>query len=204
MPAAPASGRPLIAVAGGPALLDPSHALRDAFTAVGAAVETIDLASHRALPSGTAAIVIGDGAPVPHAAAIAANGALRDSVLAAHRAGVPVVAEGAGVAYLAASLDGHPMCDLLPIVATPGRGGVPGTVELEAAGDGPLHRRGERRVGRPSAAIALDVGAGSAPAWSVGGRREGWAAPGLHASLVVVPWTVARAERLLAVAVSPA
>lgn len=196
--------RPLIAVAAAPALLDPTHALRDAFTTVGATVVTVDLATDPALPPGTTAIVVGDGAPIPHAAAISANQALRDAVVAAHRAGVPVVAEGAGVGYLATSLDGHPMCDLLPTVATSGRGGIPRAVELLAAGDGPLHRIGERRSGQPSAAIALDVTAGSSAAWTIDRRREGWAAPGLHASLVVVPWTVARAERLLAVATSAA
>lgn len=205
MPSPTVTGRrPLIAVAAGPALLDPTHALRDAFTAVGATVTTVDLATDPALPPGTTAILLGDGAPIPHAAAIAANHALRDAVVAAHQAGVPVVAEGAGVGYLATSLDGHPMCDLLPTVATSGRGGIPRAVELLAAGDGPLHRIGERRSGQPSAAIALDVTAGSSAAWTIDGRREGWAAPGLHASLVVVPWTVARAERLLAVATSPA
>lgn len=205
MPSPTLTGRrPLIAVAGGPTLLEPTHALRDAFTAVGATVATVDLANDPALPPGTSAIVLGDGAPVPHAAALAANGALRDAVVAAHRAGTPVVAEGAGVGYLATSLDGHPMCDLLPTVATPGPGGIPGAVELLAAGDGPLHRIGERRSGQPSAAIALDVTAGSRAAWTIDRRHEGWTAPGLHASLVVVPWTVARAERLLAVAASPA
>jgi cobyrinic acid a,c-diamide synthase len=196
--------RPLIAVAGGPALLEPTHALRDAFTAVGATVTTVDLANDTELPPGTSAIALGDGAPIPHAAALAANGALREAVVAAHRAGVPVIAEGAGVGYLARSLDGHAMCDLLPTVATSGRGGVPGAVELLAASDGPLHRVGERRSGRPSAAIALEVTAGASPAWTVGRRREGWAGPGLHASLVVVPWTVERAQRLLAVAGAPA
>ncbi len=196
--------RPVIAVAAGPALLEPSHALRDAFTALGATVIPVDLASDQTLPTATSAIVLGDGAPIPHAEALAANRALREAVVDAHRVGVPVIAEGAGVGYLASSLDGHPMCDLLPTVATSGRGGIPGAVELLAAGDGPLHRLGERRSGQPSAAIALDVTAGTSAAWTIGRRREGWTAPGMHASLVVVPWTVARAERLLSVAASPA
>lgn len=196
--------RPVIAVAGGPALLEPSHALRDAFTAVGATVTAVDLVSDSTLPAETTAIVLGDGAPVPHVEAISANRVLRDAVVDAHRNGVPVIAEGAGVAYLASSLGGHPMCDLLPITASPGRGGIPRAVELLAVTDGLLHRIGERRSGQPSAAIALDVTAGSSPAWTIDGRREGWSAPGLHASLVVVPWTVARAERLLAVTASAA
>lgn len=192
--------RPVVAVAGGPALLEPSRALRDALTAVGAAVAPVDLVSDHALPAGTGALILGDGAPVAHAAALGANASLRDAVVALHRAGAPIVAEGAGVAYLATSLDGHPMCDLLPAVAGPGPGGVPGPVELMAATDGPLHAIGEKRVGQPSAAVALDVGAGEAPAWTIGRRHEGWAAPGLHASLVVVPWNAARASRFVAAA----
>jgi cobyrinic acid a,c-diamide synthase len=192
--------RPVVAVAGGPALLEPSRPLREAFTALGAAVATVDLSTDAALPPNTSALIVGDGAPVPHAAALSANVALRDAVVALHRAGLPIVAEGAGLGYLAERLDGHAMCDLVPAVAAPGRGGVPGTVELLAAGDGPLHAIGERRIGRPSAAITLDVTAGEAPAWTIGRQHEGWSAPGLHASLVVVPWTKERAARLLAAA----
>lgn len=199
--AAPADrARPVVAVAGGPVLLEPARELRDALTALGAALAVVDLAADEALPAGTAALVLGDGAPVPFAEALAANAALRDAIVALHRSGAPIVAEGAGVAVLAASLDGHPMCDLLPAAARSGPGGVPGTVELVAASDGPLHDAGERRHGRPSAAIVLDGGAGSAPAWTVGRRPEGWAAPGLHASLVVVGWSTDRARRLLAYA----
>ncbi|MEV4422742.1 hypothetical protein AB0L40_22610 [Patulibacter sp. NPDC049589] len=192
--------RPVVAVAGGPVLLEPARELRDALTTLGAAVAVVDLAADATLPSGTVALVLGDGAPVPFAEALAANAALRDAIVAVHRAGAPIVAEGAGVALLTASLDGHAMCDLLPAVASPGRGGVPGTVELVAASDGPLHAAGDRAIGRPSAAVALDAGSGASPAWTVGRRPEGWAAPGLHASLVVVPWSVARARRLLAAA----
>lgn len=192
--------RPVVAIAGGPVLLDPSRELRDALTTLGAAVAVVDLAADDGLPEGTVALVLGDGAPVPFAEALATNAPMRDAVVALHRAGAPIVAEGAGVAVLAASLDGHPMCDLLATAARSGPGGVPGSVELVAASDGPLHDAGERRHGRPSAAVALDVGAGSAPAWTVGRRPEGWAAPGLHASLVVVGWTLDRARRLLAAA----
>jgi cobyrinic acid a,c-diamide synthase len=189
-----------VAIAGGPVLLEPPRALREALTTLGAAVAVVDLASDVALPAGTVALVLGDGAPVPFAEALAANAPLRDAIVALHRSGAPIVAEGGGVALLSASLDGHPMCDLLAATAQPGPGGVPGSVELVAASDGPLHDAGERRRGRPSAAVALDAGAGSAPAWTVGRRPEGWASPGLHASLVVVGWDLARARRLLAAA----
>src|SRR5690606_23253149 len=50
--------RPLIAVAAAPALLDPTHALRDAFTATGATVTTVDLVRDPVLPPGTTAIVL--------------------------------------------------------------------------------------------------------------------------------------------------
>lgn len=189
--------RPLVVIATGPALLEPSRELREAFTAIGAAVSTVDLTADTELPSATRALILGDGAPALHAAALSGNAVLRDAVVELHRSGVPIVAEGAGLAYVAERLDGHAMCDLLPAVATPGPGGVPGYVELLAATDGPLHAIGERRSGRPSAAIRLDVTAGTAPAWTIGRQREGWVAPGLHASLVVVPWTARRAARLL-------
>lgn len=192
--------RPVVAIAGGPVLLEPARELREALTTLGAAVAVVDLAAGDALPAGTVALVLGDGAPVPFAETVAANASLRASVVALHRSGAPIVAEGAGVALLAASLDGHPMWDLLPTAARSGPGGVPGSVELVAASDGPLHDQGERRHGRPSAAVALDAGAGVSPAWTIERRPEGWAAPGLHASLVVVGWTLARATRLLAAA----
>lgn len=192
--------RPVVAIAGGPVLLDPPRALRDALMTLGAAVAVVDLAADAALPAGTVALVLGDGAPVPFAETLAANTPMRDAIVALHRSGAPIVAEGAGVAVLAASLDGHPMCDVLAASARSGPGGVPGGVELVAASDGPLHGIGERRSGQPSAAVALDTGSGASPAWTVGRRPEGWAAPGLHASLVVVGWTVDRARRLLAAA----
>jgi len=196
--------RPVIAVAAGPALLDPTVRLLDAATANGAVVAPVDITADAALPDGTVALVLGDGAPVPHADRIGANAALRDAVADHHRAGRPIVAEGAGVAFLARTLDGHPMCDLLPVVAGSGRGGVPGAVELLATTDGPVHGMGERRVGRPSAAVVLDLTTGERPAWTIGRRTEGWSAPGLHASLVVVEWTAARVRRLLEAAGAPA
>lgn len=198
-----ATARPVVAVAGGPVLLDPPHALRDALTTLGATVAVVDLTVDAALPDGAVALVLGDGAPVPFAEALGANGPMREAIAAHHRSGAPVVAEGAGVAVLASTLQGHPMADVLPAAARSGRGGVPGSVELVAASDGPLHDAGERRHGRPSAAVALDATAGSSPAWTAGGRAEGWAGPGLHASLVVVGWTVDRARRLLAAAGVP-
>jgi cobyrinic acid a,c-diamide synthase len=197
-PSADAGGdRPVVAVAGGPVLLDPAPALVEALDALGADVRTVDLAADDALPEGTVAFVLGDGAPVPFVDALSENASLRAAVKALHRSGAPVVAEGAGAAFLAASLDGRPMCDLLPAVATAGRGGVPGTVELTAASDGPLHVLGDRKIGRPSAAVALDGVAGARPAWMIGRRHEGWSAPDLHASLVVVGWNRDRAARLL-------
>ncbi|MGE4428706.1 MAG: hypothetical protein AB7G37_19805 [Solirubrobacteraceae bacterium] len=189
-----------MAVATGPALLEPTQRLRDAITANGAVAAPVDLTSDDRLPDGTIALVLGDGAPIPHADRIGANAGLRDAVRAHHGHGRPIVAEGAGIAFLAESLDGHPMCDLLPVTAGPGRGGVPGAVELLATADGPVHGMGERCIGRPSAAVVLDLTTGERPAWTIGRRTEGWIAPGLHASLVVVDWTATRVRSLLAAA----
>ena len=58
-------------------------------------------------------LVIGGGFPEEHAADLSANASLRAEVAALARAGAPVIAECAGLLYLARSLDGHPMCGVL-------------------------------------------------------------------------------------------
>ena len=69
------------------------------------------------LPGGTGGIVLGGGFPEVHAAELSANEPLRRDVAAAAARGVPIVAECAGLLYLARSLDGQPMCGVLPVEA---------------------------------------------------------------------------------------
>ena len=66
-----------------------------------------------ALPPGTAALVLGGGFPEMHVADLAANEPLRADVARLARSGRPVIAECAGLLYLARELDGQPMCGVL-------------------------------------------------------------------------------------------
>lgn len=72
-----------------------------------------------ALPPGISGLYLGGGYPELHAAALAGNSAMRDSIRRAAAAGLPVFSECGGYLYLLESLedpDGvvHPGCGILP------------------------------------------------------------------------------------------
>ncbi|MBX6388768.1 MAG: cobyrinate a,c-diamide synthase, partial [Frankia sp.] len=81
-PGSPAGGRPVVAVAGGPAFTFGYAETTELLAAAGAEVVRFDPTADEALPAGTAALVLGGGFPQVHAAALAANAALRASVRA--------------------------------------------------------------------------------------------------------------------------
>ena len=58
------------------------------------------------LPAGTAGLYLGGGFPEVHAAELSGNAALITSIAAAIAAGVPTVAECAGLLYLCRTVDG--------------------------------------------------------------------------------------------------
>ena len=74
---------------------------------------TFDPLRDERLPGDVDGLVIGGGFPEEHAAGLSANAPLRAEVAALARSGAPVIAECAGLLYLARSLDGHPMCGVL-------------------------------------------------------------------------------------------
>jgi cobyrinic acid a,c-diamide synthase len=106
-----------IAVAGGPAFTFGYAEHPELLAAAGAEVAVFDPLRDEKLPDGTAGLVIGGGFPEVHAAQLSANAALRSQVAALAKAGAPVLAECAGLLYLARSLDGQPMCGVLAIDA---------------------------------------------------------------------------------------
>lgn len=72
------------------------------------------------LPKGTAGIYLGGGYPEVHAKALARNRSMREQLLAASRAGMPIYGECGGLMYLAGSLTDlagrrHPMVGALPL-----------------------------------------------------------------------------------------
>jgi cobyrinic acid a,c-diamide synthase len=106
-----------IAVAGGPAFTFGYAEHPELLAAAGAEVAVFDPLRDEKLPDGTAGLVIGGGFPEVHAAQLSANAALRSQVAALAKAGAPVLAECAGLLYLARSLDGQPMCGVLGVDA---------------------------------------------------------------------------------------
>ena len=105
--------RPRIAIAGGPAFTFGYAEHPELLAAAGAEVVTFDPLRDEKLPGDVDGLVIGGGFPEEHAADLSANAPLRAQVAALARAGAPVIAECAGLLYLARSLDGHPMCGVL-------------------------------------------------------------------------------------------
>jgi cobyrinic acid a,c-diamide synthase len=91
------------------------------------------------LPPGIAGLYLGGGYPELHAEALAANESLRCEIREAAAAGLPAYAECGGFMYLAAGVDGWPMCGVFPAAARmlPRRRAL-GYREVTVAADGPL------------------------------------------------------------------
>jgi cobyrinic acid a,c-diamide synthase len=113
----PSLPRPRIAIAGGPAFTFGYAEHPELLAAAGAEVVTFDPLRDERLPGDVDGLVIGGGFPEEHAPALSANARLRARVAALARSGAPVIAECAGLLYLARSLDGHPMCGVLDATA---------------------------------------------------------------------------------------
>jgi cobyrinic acid a,c-diamide synthase len=200
-----------IAVAGGPAFTFGYAEHPELLAAAGADVAVFDPLRDEQLPDGAAGLVIGGGFPEVHAAQLSANAALRSQVAALARTGAPVLAECAGLLYLARSLDGQPMCAVLDLEAE-----MTGTLTLGyrdavAVADSALAPAGTRAHGHefhrtairaPAApAGASPAGASPAgaspteavPAWRWRARNgvvaEGFVQAGVHASYLHTHWS---------------
>ncbi|MFH5231648.1 cobyrinate a,c-diamide synthase [Antrihabitans spumae] len=180
------SAAPRIAIGGGAAFTFGYAEHRELLEAAGAEVVTFDPLLDE-LPDDTAGLVLPGGFPEEHAAALSANAVLRQQVRSFADAGMPVHAECAGLLYLAASLDGHPMAGVVDVEAKFGPRLTLGYRDAVALADSPLWTAGERVTGHEFHRTEL-VGVGSSiPAW--GWRRddgevvrEGWASANVHAS----------------------
>ncbi|MFJ1564882.1 cobyrinate a,c-diamide synthase [Streptomyces erythrochromogenes] len=184
-------GRPVIAVAGGPAFTFSYAEHAELLTAAGAEVVTFDPLRDEALPEGTGGLVIGGGFPEVYAPELSANGALREAVSAFAAAGGPVAAECAGLLYLARSLDGKPMCGVLDADARMSERLTLGYREAVAVSDSSLAAAGTRLRGHEFHRTVIEPGAGAAPAWGFTHperRVEGFVQDGVHASYLHTHW----------------
>ncbi|MFJ8307462.1 MULTISPECIES: cobyrinate a,c-diamide synthase [unclassified Streptomyces] len=184
-------GRPVIAVAGGPAFTFSYAEHAELLRAAGADVAVFDPLKDEQLPPDTAGLVIGGGFPEMYAAELSANEPLRKAVTELALGGAPVAAECAGLLYLARSLDGQPMCGVLDADARMSGRLTLGYREAVAVQDNSLAAAGTRLRGHEFHRTVIEPGAGTTPAWGLvhpERRVEGFVLRGVHASYLHTHW----------------
>ncbi|HEY1575043.1 MAG TPA: cobyrinate a,c-diamide synthase [Pseudonocardiaceae bacterium] len=180
-------GRPVVAVAGGPAFTFGYAEHGELLTAAGADVVTVDPLRDEALPAGLAALLLPGGFPEQHTEALSANTRMRDAVAEFARSGGIVQAECGGLLYLLDRLRGQPMCGVLPGTADLSPALTLGYRDAVAATDSVGHRVGERRTGHEFHRTSLAGTRPGAPAWHWRDHdghptREGFVTGNVHAS----------------------
>ncbi|MEV4756077.1 cobyrinate a,c-diamide synthase [Micromonospora sp. NPDC049559] len=201
-PALPAGApRPVVALAGGPAGAYSYPETAELLAAAGAEVVTVDPLGDESLPEGTRALVVGGGLPESYAQELSANRRLCIAVAELARTGRPVLAEGAGLLWLAREFDGRPMCGVFDASGVTMDRIVVGYREATARADTPIAPLGARLVGYKQHAGVLRPRAGQNPAWTWnGGSPEGYVWRRVHASQLILHWagTPGIAQRLVA------
>ena len=189
-PAARRGAPARIAVAAGRAFTFGYAEHDELLAAAGAEVVTFDPLTAERLPEGTDALVVGGGFPA--GATSTSSPATRrcgSEVRERAGAGMPVVAECAGLLWLGASLDGRDQCGVLPA-----RARMTGTLHLgyreaTALHDTPLAAAGTRVRAHEFHRTVSDPTCGDHPAWELAdGSRHGWAGPSLLASYLHLHW----------------
>jgi cobyrinic acid a,c-diamide synthase len=144
-----------------------------------------------ALPDGTDAVLLPGGFPEQFTGELSANDVVRRQIKELAAAGAPVHAECAGLIYLAAELDGYPMCGVLA-------GSARFTPQLTlayrdavAVADSSLYSVGQRVVGHEFHRTAVTFTDSYQPAWVYqvqeqahdrAAARDGVVHAGVHAS----------------------
>jgi cobyrinic acid a,c-diamide synthase len=194
-------GRPIVAVAGGPVFSFRYAETTELLVAAGADVVAFD-PLHDQLPEGTSALYLGGGFPELHAEALSANVELRRQVATEVAAGLPVIAECAGLLYLCRELDGHPMTGVLPATGRMTSRLTLGYRTAIAATTTAFFDEGRRVRGHEFHRTAIDLDAEVDSAWHLPGGVEGIAHPRVHASYLHLHWTGSPdvPERFVAVA----
>jgi cobyrinic acid a,c-diamide synthase len=205
---------PRVALAAGPAFTFGYAEHPELLATAGSEVVTFDPLRDERLPDGVAGLVIGGGFPEEHAARLSANSRLRADVATLARAGAPVIAECAGLLYLARSLDGHPMCGVLNVEAAMTGRLTLGYRDAVAATGSPLGPAGTRAHGHEFHRTTVEAGPGRVPGdesaagrawhWKTDGAAvtEGFVKGGVHASYLHTHWAgiPGAAERITAAA----
>jgi cobyrinic acid a,c-diamide synthase len=188
--------RPVVAVAGGRAFTFRYAETEELMRAAGLDPVVVDPTRDASLPAGTAGLHLGGGFPEVHAQALAANSSLLGEVREAVRAGLPTVAECAGLLYLCESLDGERMAGVLPAVAAMGPRLTMGYRSAVASTASVAAEPGRRVTGHEFHRTTVSVeGPTGDAAWLVDGQPEGFALDPagtgrakLHASYLHTHW----------------
>ncbi len=185
---AASEGRPVVAVAGGRAFTFRYAETDELLRAAGCEPVVFDPMRAEGLPDGTAGIYLGGGFPEVHAGDLAANATLRSAVAAAVAAGVPTVAECAGLLYLCRTVDGKPMVAALDATATMTPQLVLGYRQAVADHDHLLAPAGTRVTGHEFHRTAVTLDGEGQPGWLIDGVGSGVGRPSLHASYLHTHW----------------
>lgn len=183
--------RPVIALAGGRAFTFRYAETEELLTAAGCAVVEFDPLTDATLPPGTAGIYLGGGFPEVHVGDLAANDALIAELRDAIAAGVPTVAECAGLTYLCRTLEDVPAIGAVDATAAMTPRLTLGYRIATSAGDSLLGRAGEQITGHEFHRTRVNPEAApenGRAAWILPSGPEGFAGPALHASYLHIHW----------------
>jgi cobyrinic acid a,c-diamide synthase len=181
--------RPVVAVAGGAAFTFGYTEQVELLEAAGLRVATVDPLRDENLPEGARGLIIGGGFPEVHAPELSANEPLRLQVAALAARGAPIVAECAGLLYLARTLDGQPMCGVLDVDATMTGRLTLGYRRAQAAADSVIAAAGDRVHGHEFHRTTAAPRRGRQAAWQfASGTEEGHIAGSCVASYLHVHW----------------
>lgn len=182
------TGRPVVAMAGGRAFTFRYPETEELLRAAGCDVVPFDPTTDQRLPPATAGIYLGGGFPEVHAAELTGNEPLLRELRAAVERGVPTVAECAGLLYLCATLDGHPMVGAIDASAAMTERLTLRYPTVTAASDNLLCRAGEQVTAHEFHRTQVDPAASTRAAWVVEGTSAGFAGASLHASYLHTHW----------------
>jgi cobyrinic acid a,c-diamide synthase len=183
----PTPGRPVVAVAGGRAFTFRYAETEELLRAAGCDVADFDPLVDATLPAGTAGIYLGGGFPEVHAAELAENRCLIAELRSAIAAGVPTVAECAGLLYLCRSIDGTPMVGAVPVDAAMTPRLTLGYRTATSPADSVLAERGAVVTGHEFHRTTTTAVEGQR-AWQLPAGGEGYATPTLHAAYLHTHW----------------
>lgn len=191
----PSEARPVVAIAAGRAFTFRYPETDELLRAAGCEPVVFDPTSDERLPAGAAGLYLGGGFPEVHAADLAANDALRYDIRAAVEAGMPTVAECAGLLYLCQSVDGQQMVGAIDADAVMTRRLTLRYRSVIADHDQLAARAGVSVTGHEFHRTAVEPGHGAAAAWFVDGEPTGFSTdPGgigrqtVHASYLHLHW----------------